>query len=207
MSDIYVLDYGAGNIRSIQNMIRRNGAECRVATSPEDIERAAKLILPGVGAFHSGMALLTASGMRESLEDAVLSRGVPALGICLGAQLMTKRSDEGDVAGLGWIDAETVAFDRTRLKERDRVPHMGWAETVFCEGKRMSAGMETGQRFYFVHSYHFRLGQDEDALCRSFHGYPFVSGFEARNIVGLQFHPEKSHSFGKAVFTNFIEGF
>ncbi len=198
-----IIDYGAGNLRSIANMLRALGIQSRITNEPTGLHGASGLILPGVGHFDFGMKSLRSSGMLDVLEEMVLDQKVPLLGICLGAQLLTRRSDEGSLAGLGWIEGETVRFDRSRLGDHLRVPHMGWSDT-YCEiGHPLFAGFQETPRFYYVHSFHLRCERKEDELCYSDHGYRFVSGVYRDNILGVQFHPEKSHRFGKVILRNF----
>lgn len=201
---ITIVDYGAGNIGSILNMIKKIGGEAQVSSDESVIEQAQKLILPGVGSFDFGMQQLTNSGLIDVLNKKVLVDKVPILGICLGVQLFTKGSAEGDLKGLGWIDAETVKFDF----ESDRtlkIPHMGWNTIKVLKDSKIFKEMYEESRFYFVHSYHLKCNDQADALTVSSYGYPFVSGLEKNNIIGFQFHPEKSHKYGMRILKNFIE--
>ncbi len=198
-----LVDYGTGNLRSIQNMFARIGVASHISSDPEIIASATKLILPGVGHFDFGMTQLNRSGLRRVLEKQVFERKTPILGICLGAQLLTRRSDEGNEPGLAWIDAETVRFDRSRLQANTRIPHMGWTDTTFASTEPLFHGLESPSRFYYVHSYHLNCKQPEDEMCFANYGYRFVSGIRHENVMGVQFHPEKSHHFGMQVLKNF----
>lgn len=200
MSEITIVDYGAGNPRSIANMLRQLGHFAAITSDPRALADASHLILPGVGKFDYAMARLNETGLGEAL-DARVRAGVPLLGICLGAQLLTRRSDEGELAGFGWIAGETVAFDRSRLAADLKVPHIGWSDTTFRPGARLEAA---GARFYYVHSFHMVCDRPQDVLCVANHGYEFVSGIERDNVVGVQFHPEKSHRFGLALIGGFV---
>ena len=201
-----IIDYGVGNLTSIQKMLYKIGYHDVIITSDsKEIEAADKLILPGVGHFDYGMNQLRTTGLISCLNEQVSEKKGPILGICLGAQLMTKRSDEGQESGLGWIDGETLAFDRSRLSKELRVPHMGWADTVPQKESKLFRGLLEEQRFYFVHSFHMTLANHGDALVAAKHGYEFCAGFEHENIVGVQFHPEKSHRFGMQLLQNFVE--
>ena len=200
---ITIINYGAGNLASIQNMLRVLNVDCEITGDPQTISRAEKLILPGVGAFDHGMQRLHELNLIEVLNQKVLGEKTPILGICLGVQLFTKRSDEGTLPGLGWIDAETVRFNQSSLAENDRVPHMGWRDVEINQASKLAKELPTDSRFYFVHSYHLRCNSPEDVLFSARYGYSFPSGVEKENIYGVQFHPEKSHRFGKKLLSNY----
>lgn len=200
---IVIVDYGTGNLRSVQNMLKSLGIAARISSARADILAASALILPGVGHFDFGMRRLKELDLRGALDEQVLERKVPLLGICLGAQLLTRGSEEGSEAGLGWIAADTRRFDAARLGPSLRVPHMGWADTEFRTSSGLFAGAAPAPRYYYVHSYHIVSDDEADELCHAVHGYRFVAGVERGNIAGVQFHPEKSHRFGKQLLANF----
>lgn len=196
---ICIIDYEVGNIGSIKNMIKKTGYECIVSREHEIIKNADKLLLPGVGSFDFAMRKLEEFDLIDILNTEVLIKKKPILGICLGMQLMTKGSDEGEKKGLAWIDAYTNLFQVDKLK----IPHMGW-NLVNIEKKHfLSDDLFDENRFYFVHSYHVQCNNKEDILFSTEYGLNFVSGFAKDNIYGVQFHPEKSHKFGKKLFENF----
>ncbi|MCW5913718.1 MAG: imidazole glycerol phosphate synthase subunit HisH [Chitinophagaceae bacterium] len=197
-----IVDYGLGNLASVLNMHRYLGIEACISQDKEVIEKADRLILPGVGNFKKGMENLEGSGLKSVLNKLVLDKGVPVLGLCLGAQLMTRHSEEGDVDGLGWIDADTVSFDQARLGGL-KVPHMGWADVKLVDGNPLWAGMYDAPRFYHVHSYHFKLNDESLKSATAVYGYEFTCAFHHKNIYGVQFHPEKSHKYGMKVLENF----
>jgi glutamine amidotransferase len=199
---ITIVDYGVGNLGSIRNMLRKIGAACEISADAGRLAAADKLILPGVGAFDAGMASLNASGLAPALHEAVSQRKVPVLGICLGMQLMTRGSEEGSLPGLGWIDATTVRFTPS-ADQRLKVPHMGWNVVDACKPSRLLSGAEPEERFYFVHSFYVRCDRSEDVLLRAHHGDTFDAAFERENVMGVQFHPEKSHKFGLRLLSNF----
>lgn len=198
-----IVDYDTGNLRSIENMLKTLGVTTKITRKRTDLETAAGLILPGVGHFDFGMQSLKRLDLIGLLNDLALADKRPVLGICLGLQLMTRGSEEGNVPGLGWIAADTRVFDRSRLGLGLRVPHMGWADTEFRSDSHLFAGIVAVPRFYYVHSFHVVTDRAEDELCHAVHGYRFTAGIERGNIAGVQFHPEKSHRFGKAILANF----
>lgn len=201
---VVVVDYGVGNIGSILNMFKKLGVRAVGSASADDIAGADRLVLPGVGAFDAAMAKLRETGLIPVLEDTVLSRGTPLLGVCLGAQLLTKGSEEGALPGLGWIDGGVRKFRFNAPVSTLKVPHMGWNDAIPKEGNRLFSGFEETPRFYFVHSYHM-VCPEQFVLCESHYGYSFASGIVRENIMGVQFHPEKSHKFGLRLLKNFVE--
>ncbi|MBT1700915.1 imidazole glycerol phosphate synthase subunit HisH [Fulvivirgaceae bacterium PWU4] len=199
---IAIVDYGMGNIGSILNMFKRIEVKDVIVTGDaEKIRKADKIILPGVGSFDTGMIHLKENGLIEVLTEKALKQRVPVLGICLGMQLITKRSEEGVEPGLGWIDAETKRFQfdpSLKLK----VPHMGWN---YLTVKKENALIEADEkkRFYFVHSYYVKCNVESDILAESHYGFKFTCSLNRDNIFGAQFHPEKSHKFGMKLYKNF----
>jgi glutamine amidotransferase len=198
---ITIVDYDAGNPRSIINMLQYLGHRAELTGDPDKVAKADRLILPGVGKFDWGMQRLHDKGLSAPLDEAV-KRGVPMLGICLGAQLLTRGSEEGVLPGFGWVPATTVAFDRSRLDARLKVPNIGWADTGWNAGHRMAVDTPEA-RYYYVHSYHIACDDPATELCHAVHGYRFTAGVEQGNVFGVQFHPEKSLSFGMAVLTRY----
>lgn len=202
---IVIIDYGMGNVGSIANMLSRLGAERVVTSDPEKIKSADKLILPGVGAFDQAMKRLEVQGLIPVLEHTVLMLRRPILGICLGVQLFTKRSEEGKLAGLSWIDAETIRFQLPPGDRDLKIPHMGWNNIEVKRNHPLLSGFDEPPRFYFVHSYHVSCQNQEDILATSVHGIEFTAAVCRENIMGTQFHPEKSHKFGLRLLRNFVE--
>lgn len=195
---ITIIDIG-GNVGSISNMLKRVGLKSKISSDANDIEIADRLILPGVGAFDSGMKEIHSKNLIEVLAKKVLTERTPILGVCLGMQLFTKRSEEGVLPGLGWIDAETTRF-RTNL----RIPHMGW-NTLNRKDQPIFRNTPKGERFYFVHSYHVMCNDQSNVIATTNYGYDFASVIQKENIIGVQFHPEKSHRFGMTLLKNFSE--
>lgn len=201
---ISVVDYGAGNVGAVIRMIERAGGIARRVSTATEVQSAEKLILPGVGAFDHGMAQLEDRGLLEPLRHAVLRQGIPALGICLGMQLMCASSEEGDRRGLGWVDAEVVRF-RPKEVTGLNVPHMGWNTLDILRENPLLTDGPGEQRFYFVHSYYVRTTDDALPVATASYGSDFVAAFHQGNIHGVQFHPEKSHRFGLQLMRRFLE--
>lgn len=201
---IVVIDYGLGNPASVRNMLRKAGADAIVTAEATAIAGASKLILPGVGAFDHGMQNLVDRGLIPVLNEAVLGRQVPFLGICLGMQLMSRGSEEGVRPGLGWLAADTVRFEFPPGADF-RVPHMGWNTVSTRSDTFLSRSLEDDARFYFVHSYHVRCDNAADVTMVSDYGGDVVAATLKGNVAGTQFHPEKSHKFGLALMRRFIE--
>jgi glutamine amidotransferase len=198
---IAIIDYNMANLGSMANMLRKIGAEAVITSDAAVISRADKLVLPGVGAFDSGMANLAERGLIDVLNDRVVHHQVPILGVCLGVQLFSHASEEGSAKGLGWLDATTVRFKAEGLK----VPHMGWNTVEIATSHPLFRDLPPDARFYFVHSYHLVCGSGAQTLATTTYGQPFAVAAAHRNVVGVQFHPEKSHRFGMQLLKNFVE--
>lgn len=202
---ITIIDYGVGNLLSIRNMLKKAGyRDATISNKENDIAQAEKLILPGVGHFDYGMNQLRESAFFDTLNKRVQIDKIPILGICLGAQLLTQGSEEGEQPGLGWVQARTIRFDSSRMDASLRVPHMGWGDVRMQKPSKLFDNMPGEPRFYFVHSYHLVCDDPTDELVSCTHGYAFVAGVERGNVLGVQFHPEKSHKFGLQLLSNFV---
>jgi glutamine amidotransferase len=199
---VTIIDYGMGNVGSVLNMLKKIGVNAMLSSNPEDLLQAERLILPGVGAFDSGMTNLKEKGYLEVLNQQVKQQKIPILGICLGMQLMTKSSEEGVLQGLGWLDAETIRF--RDLPSGMKIPHMGWDYIQVRKPTALIPDTTEEPRFYFVHSYHVSCNKTDDVLSTTKYGEEFVSSFCHENILGAQFHPEKSHRFGFEFLRNFM---
>ncbi|MDZ7921994.1 imidazole glycerol phosphate synthase subunit HisH [Rhodoferax sp.] len=199
---IVIVDYGVGNLASVGNMLRKAGGDVTVSRDTGEILAADKLLLPGVGHFDHGMKMLNASGLREALDRFALELRRPVLGICLGAQILGRSSEEGEAPGLGWIDMTCHRFE---AMPGIRVPHMGWNQIVPKRPSPLLDQMAEDARFYFVHSYRMICAQSEDVLATATHGVEFVCAVQRANIMGTQFHPEKSLRHGLALMRSFVE--
>lgn len=200
---IAIVNYGLGNLTSILNMHKRLGIDAKITSDPIELQQADKLILPGVGHFDKGMQNLNESGLRTLLDKLVLQEKKTILGICLGAQLMTRRSEEGMEKGLDWVAADTIKFQLSGNNSL-KVPHMGWTDLDCTKNSPLWQNLPAEPRYYFVHTYHFRFDDNNtNVIGRSTYGYEFACAFQKVNIYGVQFHPEKSHKFGMKLLENF----
>jgi len=198
---ITIVDYGMGNLGSIQNMLKRIGVPCCVTSDSDSISEAEKLILPGVGAFDAAMRRIGESlDLREVLDRKVLVEQTPLLGVCLGMQLLTGSSEEGDLPGLGWIPGKTSRFPR---QEGLKVPHMGWNIAQSTKQTGLTKDLAEEPRYYFVHSFYVTVEDRANSIMRTHYGLDFDSAIGRDNIFGVQFHPEKSHRFGMQILKNF----
>lgn len=200
---IAIIHSGMGNVGSIANMLKKIGEETIITRKKEEIHEAEKIILPGVGTFDHGMECLIEADLPDIIRSEAVELGKPLLGICLGMQLLGRRSDEGELEGLNLIDFETKAFcipQEMHLK----IPHMGWDVVEFTQEDKILEGISGQQRYYFVHSYHAVCANKENILMECNYGYKFAAAVKKGNIYGMQFHPEKSHRFGMKLLENFV---
>lgn len=200
---IVIIDYDMGNLGSIKNMLHKIGCnDVKISREISEIENAEKLILPGVGAFDQGVNNLNELDLYPVIQSAVREGNKPIMGICLGMQLLGRRSEEGELTGL-----DLIPFDSKRfvLNSDFKIPHMGWSEVKIKKNEPIINNMTDGeQRFYFVHSYHAVCDDQEDILMTCDYGYEFTAAVSRGNIFGFQFHPEKSHKYGMELFKNFV---
>lgn len=200
---IAIVDYDIGNLAAVSNMLRRIGFPSVITNKPEEIVQAKGIILPGNGHFDACMQNLRRTDLIPLLEELVLEGSVPLLGICVGAQMLGRGSEEGAEPGLGWLDMDVLRFPALPGL---RVPHMGWDQVrVARDGNPLTQGFNAETRFYFVHSYYMKPDNSQDVLLYSNYGVEFAAGVARKNITGFQFHPEKSHRFGKQALSNFAE--
>jgi len=204
---ISIIDYGLGNVKAIANVYKKLDVPISIARQPDDLRRTGKVILPGVGAFDEAIRRLDGSGMREILDEFVLHRRLPVLGICVGMQMLAHSSEEGKLAGLGWVDADVRRFDPASMSLAPPVciPHMGWNTIRVVREGGLLKELNNGARFYFLHSYYMRCRKSEDVIAMADYGGEFACAVNTANVYGVQFHPEKSHQFGIQLLKNFAE--
>lgn len=199
---IVIIDYGMGNLRSVQKAFEKIGFVAIISSDHGTIKQASHIVLPGVGAFGDAMKNLQKLGLVEVLNEEVLQNKKPFLGICLGMQLLADKSYEnGEHKGFGWIEGEVVRFD---TKENLKVPHVGWNSVKYTKPSLLFNTLSDESDFYFVHSYHFKAKNKEDILSITDYGFDFVSSVAKDNIFGVQFHPEKSQESGLKILQNFV---
>jgi imidazole glycerol-phosphate synthase subunit HisH len=196
---IAIVDYGLGNVQAFLNVYKRLNVPAQRATTVDELRGASKVILPGVGAFDHAMERLDASRMREALDELVLERKTPVLGVCVGMQILARSSEEGTRPGLGWVDGRVRQF----TPAAGPLPHMGWNDVQPAEDNALFRDLESDAKFYFLHSYYFECARPEHVAATSSYGAPFSSAVCASNIYGVQFHPEKSHHYGIRLLHNF----
>jgi glutamine amidotransferase len=200
--NIVIVDYGMGNLNSIYKKFVQLKTNPIITSDPLLIKNADKIILPGVGHFGNAMKKLQSLNLIDTLNEAVLIHQKPILGICLGMQLMTNKSEEGNVNGLKWIDAEVIKFNIDN-KLKYKIPHMGWNQITITKNSTLMKNIPELSEFYFVHAYHIKVNNKEDILNVTEYEYKFTSAIQNKNIFGVQYHPEKSHDIGDVLLKNF----
>ena len=199
-----IVDYGVGNLGAIPNMLDRLGSAAIITRDPKLLSQAERIILPGVGAFGAGMRNLQEWNLIEVLDKRIRRDAVPALGLCLGMQLLFERSEESEMPGLGWLRGQVVRFRSTGVDRELPVPHMGWSDLSIARSTALLDGLGDEVRYYFAHSYHAEPADAEDIVATADYRYEFTAVVQRGNIYGAQFHPEKSHRFGLRLFENFL---
>lgn len=202
---ITIVNYGLGNVQAIANIYHRLKIPVRSARTAAELADAERIILPGVGAFDWAMTRLQQSGMRPVLEDLVINKARPVLGICVGMQMLAERSEEGVLGGLGWIPGEVKRFDEAKFCDPTHLPHMGWNDVAPRSGACLFRGLETDARFYFLHSYYYAPKDSSDVLAETDYNGVYASSVKRNNVYGVQFHPEKSHQWGITLLKNFAQ--
>ena len=201
---IGIIEYGLGNVSAFVNIYKKLEVPCKIVRTNKDFDNITKLILPGVGAFDHAIDLFEKSGMRGKVEDLVLHKKIPVLGVCVGMQMMVDSSEEGRKAGLSWISGRVIKLDSKELDPGSPLPHMGWNELLINESDRILSGLNHS-RFYFLHSYYVSLEDSESVIAEAVYGPKFCSVLKSNNIYGMQCHPEKSHESGIRFLKNFSE--
>ena len=202
---ITIIDYGVGNVFAFQNVFNRLNIPSKIAKSVDDLISVSKLILPGVGHFDYAMSQLNKSGMRDRLDELVLIEKIPVMGICVGMQMMAHKSDEGTLDGLCWIDACVKKFDEATINHHTKLPHMGWNDVIPIKNHPLYKGLEQESIFYFLHSFYFKCSNQKNSISKTDYGINFSSSVQHDNVYGIQFHPEKSHSYGERLLENFAK--
>jgi len=202
---IGIIDYGSGNVQAIATIYKNLNIDYLIISDPGDLKKANKLVLPGVGAFDATMQQLIDSGLRDELNNLVINKKVPILGICVGLQVMGFSSDEGDLKGLGWISGKVKKFNINKIESKPKLPHMGWNTIIDIQNHDLFKGIDNEFGFYFVHSFYFECESKDNILATSNYGTDFASSIYSDHIIGTQFHPEKSHGNGVLLFKNFSE--
>ena len=202
---IAIVDYGLGNVRAFANIYKRLNIEAVLASTADVLERAERIILPGVGSFDWAMRRLERSGLRPALDERVTVAGRPVLGVCVGMQMMARSSEEGVEPGLGWIDGHVKRFAPEADGTARMLPHMGWNDVMPSRDSALLKGLEEDARFYFLHSYYFAPDGQGDVIAATDYGGRFACAVQSGNCHGVQFHPEKSHGWGIQLLKNFAE--
>ena len=201
---IGIIDYGVGNIKAFANIYKNLNIPFKIVKDISEFENITKLILPGVGSFVHAMTSLQNSGMKEKLDELVLEKKIPVIGICVGMQMLAKSSEEGTLNGLGWIDGIVKKFDKSKIKNAP-LPHMGWNNLKIEKKNKIFDNLEENPRYYFLHSYYFECENKEDVIATATYGEKFDCMINHKNIYGIQCHPEKSHHNGMQLLKNFGE--
>ncbi|MCT7636416.1 imidazole glycerol phosphate synthase subunit HisH [Aliarcobacter butzleri] len=201
---IGIIDYGVGNIKAFANIYKNFDMSFRIVKNISEFENITKLILPGVGSFDHAMTSLENSGMKEKLDELVLERKIPVIGICVGMQMLAKSSEEGTLNGLGWIDGIVKKFDKSKINNGP-LPHMGWNNLNIEKKNKIFENLEENPRYYFLHSYYFECHNKDNVIATATYGEKFDCMINHENIYGIQCHPEKSHHNGMQLLKNFGE--
>lgn len=202
---ITIIDYGSGNIKAIANIYEKLKVGFTIASTPEQVVGAKKIFLPGVGAFDETISKLDSTGFRKVLDKEVLENKVPIMGICVGMQILAESSEEGTCKGLGYIKGKVKKIDSSMLKQKPKLPHLGWNSIEIIKENKLLQNIDPVFGFYFLHSFYFECYDSNDVLATTFYGSTFASAVQRENVFGIQFHPEKSHRNGVNLLHNFAK--
>lgn len=202
---ISIIDYGIGNVKAFLNIYKKLGHNAQLASNSDQLEDSKKLILPGVGHFDYAMKKFQDSGLFEKVNYLVLEKEVPVVGVCVGMQMMARKSEEGEEIGLGWIQSDVVKFDVSKIKFKPHLPHMGWNDVQIKNPNLLLNNFPLVSKFYFLHSYYMVCDNVEDVVATADYGIQFSCIVNHKNVYGVQCHPEKSHSFGIQLLDNFAK--
>lgn len=200
---ISIVDYGLGNLKAFVNIYKRLNIPAEIITTRQQLNKSTKIILPGVGAFDHAMGQLNTSGLRDTLDELVIDKKIPVLGVCVGMQMLANASDEGQLEGLKWLDGNVKRFDVSQIKHATQLPHMGWNDVMPSKPNPLLVGLEEDAVFYFLHSYYFSCNNPDDSIAETDYGIRYSCAVNNENIYGVQFHPEKSHNYGIQLLKNF----
>jgi glutamine amidotransferase len=202
---ITIIDYGSGNIKAIANIYEKLKVGFTIASTPEQVVGAKKIFLPGVGAFDETISKLDSTGFRKVLDKEVLENKVPIMGICVGMLILAESSEEGTCKGLGYIKGKVKKIDSSMLKQKPKLPHLGWNSIEISKENMLLHNIDPVFGFYFLHSFYFECDDPNDVLATTYYGSTFASAIQRENVFGIQFHPEKSHRNGVDLLHNFAK--
>ena len=202
---IGIVEYGSGNVAAIMNLLKHKKIAHFVSNNPKELRKADRFLLPGVGAFDPTISHLTEAGILETLKEEVHGKGKLLMGICVGMHLLAEASEEGNRTGLGWVPGQVCKIDTTALRNRPHLPHMGWNSISLTREDPLFTGIDVEQGFYFLHSYFFDATMPNNVLASVDYGKAMPCAVRNKNVYGVQFHPEKSHSNGMRLLQNFAE--
>ncbi len=202
---IGIVNYGSGNVYAISNIYNRLNIPHIITADFDQLKQASHLILPGVGAFDETMQILNTTGLKSFLDELVLEKRKPIMGICVGMQLLAEGSEEGDLQGFGWIKGYVKKFNPELMKQKPYLPHLGWNTVKIEKETTIFREVDSAKGFYFLHSYYFECARQDDVLATTNYGITYASAVNNQNVYGMQFHPEKSHQNGIEIFRNFSQ--
>ena len=202
---ISIIDYGVGNVRAFLNIYDKLGIQAQLLNHKNQLELTSKIILPGVGHFDYAMKKFKQSPLFDYINELVINKKIPVLGICVGMQMMARKSEEGHEEGLGWLEADVFKLETSKIKFKPHLPHMGWNDVEIKKDNKLLEGFPQKSNFYFLHSYYMACDNISDIITTTDYGFNFSSIVNRENIYGVQCHPEKSHHYGIKILENFAK--